>query len=339
MTEPASYRTSFLLPVRNGAATLDQALQSVGEQTDPDFEVVIVDDGSTDESFAIATSWPDPRFRVLQQPPKGLVSALNYGLSQCRGEFIARMDADDLALPERLELQLPILDDPTIGAVDGQVQFFRDQGHVPAGMRHYESWVNQVLSPRDFDRELLVESPIVHPAVTFRKSVVQDLGGYRDGDFPEDYDLWLRLHAAGYQLRKVERLLVRMRDRPQRLTRTDDRYRRDAFRGLRQWWLKQTVMAQPRRVALWGAGKQCRPWMRWLVDNKHNVVAIIDIDPAKIGKTRRGTPITLPEDLPRLEIDICLVAVGARGARPIIRQALRELRPDWEEGRDWWAVC
>ncbi len=64
-------------------------------------------------------------------------------------------------------------------------------------MRIYGEWVNQVLLPTDFDRELLVESPIVHPGATLRRSAVERIGGYRDGDFPEDYDLWLRLHAAG----------------------------------------------------------------------------------------------------------------------------------------------
>ena len=332
-------QTSFLLPVRNGASTLPQALQSICGQTDPDFEVVIVDDGSTDGTFEIASKWPDPRCRVLQQPPMGLVGALNFGLAACRGEFVARMDADDVALVDRLERQLPLLADPSIGAVDGQVRFFRDQGDVPAGMRLYESWVNSVLSPDDFDRQLLVESPIVHPAVTFRRAPVVELGGYQEGDFPEDYDLWLRLHVAGFRFCKVERVLVHMRDRPQRLTRTDDRYRRDAFRRLRQWWLATTVMSISRRVVLWGAGKECRPWMRWLVGEGHDVVAVVDIDPAKVGRTRRDVAIVPPEELPRLKADICLVAVGARGARPLIRRALLRLRPDWVEGRDWWAVC
>ena len=335
-----SPRTSFLLPVRDGAATLGEAVASALAQTDPDHEVVVVDDGSTDGSAAVAEAFGDRRVRVLRRPAAGLVAALNAGLEACRGRWVARLDAADRAHPERLARQIPLLEaDPTLGVIDGQVRFFRDGEEVPAGMRRYADWLNHVLAPADFDRLLLVESPIAHPAATYGREVVLGLGGYREGPFPEDYDLWLRLHAAGWRLRKVPETLVEMRDRPARLTRTDPRYGRDGFRRVRQDWLAATVLARPRRVVLWAARKESRPWLRWLLAEGHEVVALVDIDPARIGRRRQGVPVVAPEALPDLDAEIGLVALGMIGGRARGRATLARLRPDWEEGRHWWAVA
>ena len=233
--------------------------------------------------------------------------------------------------------------EPNLVLVDGMVELFRDVGEVPEGMRLYQAWINGVVAPGDFDRAMLVESPIVHPAATFRTSVVRALGGYREeaqgpgvepGPVPEDYDLWLRLHAAGWRFRKVPEVLVRMRDAPQRQTRTHPRYDRRAFRRARMIHLARTLLAERRSLVVWGAGKEGRPWIRWLLGQGHQVVAVIDIDPRKIGSVRQGIPIVPPEALAGLAADHCLVCVGARDARPLIRAAIRRSRPSWREGRE-----
>jgi len=321
--------------------TLAEALDSLTAQTDPDFEVVVVDDGSTDGTAAVALACAegDPRIQVYRRPPKGLVAALIFGLTVCRGRFVVRMDADDRARPERLERQLALLTrDARLAVVDGQVRFFRDVGSVPGGMQRYQRWVNGVIEPEDFDRLLLVESPVVHPAATFRRDAVVSLGGYREGPFPEDYDLWLRLHAAGWRFRKLPEVVVEMRDRPGRLTRTDARYGKDGFRWVRQMWLTQTVLTKSRLVVLWASRKESRPWLRWLLAQGHTVVALVDVDPRKIGAIRKGVSVVSTEALPELDTEIALVAVGGIGARAQCRAIVENLRPDWQEGRDWWAV-
>jgi len=334
-----SIETSFLIPVFNAEDTVGAALASVLRQSVSDFEVVVVDDGSTDGSVRIASSTGDPRVRVVEAPHRGIVGALNRGLEACQGAFVARMDADDLAISHRLQEQLPMLrHDPSLAVVDGRVAFFRDHEDVPKGMDLYAQWVNSVVSPEDFDRMFLVESPVVHPAATFRRQAVLDAGGYRDGPFPEDYDLWLRLHSAGWQFRKAPSVLVHMRDRPERLTRTHPRYGRAAFRRPRQEWLIKGPLRAPANVVVWGAGRGGRPWSRWVVDHGHTLVAVVDVAPKKIGRTRAGAPIVAPEALPDLDAEVMIVAVGARGARMIIRADVRRLCPSWNEGRDWWFV-
>ena len=335
---------SALMTVRDGAATVDEAVASVLAWRGACLELVVVDDGSEDDTAERLRAWQerDQRVRLLSRPRSGLVPALEAGRSQCRGRFIARMDADDISCAQRLERQLPLLRaDAGLAVVDGQVSLFRDHGPVPEGMRVHEAWINAIIEPEAFERALSIESPVVHPAATFRRAAVEAIGGYRSearcpgfgtGPVPEDYDLWLRLHAAGWRFRKVPEVLVRMRDRPERLTRTHPAYSRQAFRRARALWLSSTVLDQPRRVVVWGAGKEGRPWIRWLLAMGHEVVAVVDIDPRKIGSVRQGVPIVEPAALPRLQAEICLVAVAARGARSLIRAAIAQLRPGWREG-------
>jgi hypothetical protein len=184
--------------------------------------------------------------------------------------------------------------------------------------------------------ELLVESPMFHPATTFRADALAAVGGWREGDFPEDYDLLLRLARGGWCLENLDVEVLAWRDRADRLTRVDPRYRRAAFAPLKREHLRATCLGEPRTVAAWGAGKEGGPWIRWLLDEGHCVPFAIDIKPRG---TRHGVPVVLPPALVGAQFDLLLVAVGARGARELIRAELARLRPDLVEGRDWVAVA
>ena len=200
-------------------------------------------------------------------------------------------------------------------------------------MAHYVSWVNGL---QDLHRALLIESPVFHPAATIRASALESVGGWRDGDFPEDYDLWLRMVAGGWRLGAVPVPVVALRDRPERLTRTDPRYRRAAFRLLKMQHLAATRLASPKRVVVWGAGRAGRPWIRWLLKEQHTIPVVVD--PFR-ETTRQGVPVRGPEELLESQCDLLIVAVGARGARATIRNWLRANLPGWEEGLDWIAVA
>jgi len=319
-------RVSWLLPVRDGAAWLGRAVRSALDECTDDDEVVVVDDGSRDDPAASLP--PDPRIVLLRQPPLGISAALEAGRARCRGRWIARLDADDEALPGRIDAQLAAFTaDPGLVAVGGRG---RVQGEVGEGMARYIAWINGCDDP---GRELLVESPLFHPATTIRADALAAVGGWRDLDGPEDYDLWLRLVAAGGRLGSVPREVVLLRDRPERLTRTDPRYRPAAFLPLKQAFLRDRLRGT---VAVWGANKGGRPWIRWLVEEGIPVVAAYDI---RAGGSRHGVSVYAREAVRDHSFDALLVAVGARGARAEIREMLTALRPDLVEGRDWWAVC
>lgn len=335
-------QTSFVLPVRDAAETLDAALRSILAQSVDDFEALVVDDGSRDASLEIARSSAraDPRVRVLSRDRRGIVDALNAGLEASRGEFVARMDADDIASPHRLERQLAAFAaDPTLSVVDGQVRFVTDRGEVPEGMRVYAEWVNRVVEPEDFRRLRFRESTVVHPAATLRRRDLLEIGGYRD-DGPEDFELWLRLHERGARFRKIPEVLVTMRDHAARATRRDPRYARDEFVRVAVDAVVRGPLRTAQRVVLWGAGARARPWLRALRDAGSPPIAIVDVDPRKIGRTRAGgVAVHSYEELAGLGADLCLVAVGSRGAEDAIRADLRSRMPTWREGHDWFMVA
>jgi len=325
---------SWLIPVRDGAATLGVAVRSALDECGPADEVVVVDDGSCDAPASVLPA--DPRVHLLVQPPAGIVAALEAGRARCRGTLIARLDADDRALPGRIAAQRAALAaDPSLAAVGGRARVHRDEGAVPEGMDRYVAWVNGLTDRQALARNVLVESPLFHPATTLRAAALAQVGGWRAGDLPEDYDLWLRLVAAGWGLCNVPVEVVDIADRPARLTRTDPRYRRAAFTALKQAHLAQTRLREPARVGLWGAGRTGRPWLRWLRAEGHEVCVLVD---AFARGERQGLAVSAPEALVGQDLDLLLVAVGARGARDEIRVRLARLRPDLVEGVGWLAL-
>ena len=208
---------SVLLPVRDGAAYLREALDSVLAQTLREFELVVVDDGSEDETPAILASVDDSRVRVLRQERLGLVAALNRALDEARAPLLARMDADDVSLPERLERQV------------GYLEARERVALVVVGVETFGGRSTIVLPDDDaaLRRRLLLRNPFAHGAVAVRAEAVARAGGYRaDYGANEDYDLWRRI-ARDWQLGAIPGVLYRYREHAGAVTRTrvDERVR------------------------------------------------------------------------------------------------------------------
>jgi glycosyltransferase involved in cell wall biosynthesis len=191
--------------VHNGERFLREALDSVLGQTYRDLELIVVDDGSTDSTPSILSSYADERLHVIALPRVGLVEALNRGVGRARGRFIARMDADDGSLPLRIERQAELLDRRgEVGLVATWVAVVDEQG------REVE---RRVLPGRhaDLRRRLLLRNPFQHGSVMFRREVFDRVGPYRDDyGHNEDYDLWRRV-ARTYELATVPEVLYRYR--------------------------------------------------------------------------------------------------------------------------------
>jgi len=335
---------SVLLPCYNAAETLGETLESLSQQTFSDFEVIAVDDGSQDSTLGMLRDWAarDSRFQVLSCSHGGVIEASAAGLGACQARYIARMDADDRAHPQRLAKQVAYLEEhPQVAAVSCLVKAFPDE-HVREGFRIYVEWLNSLVTDEDIRREIFVESPLPNPSVTFRRDWLERMGGYRERGWPEDYDLYLRMYLAGAKFAKIPQILLEWREHPQRITRTDSRYSLENFLRAKAHYLKRGPLADRDAVIIWGAGMMGRRLSKLLMRAEDvPVVAFVDVDPKKIGNTRRGKPIIPPEDLldwwERYQNPAVLAAVGARGARLLIRERLTAF--GLREGRDWWAAA
>ncbi|UCE88660.1 MAG: glycosyltransferase, partial [Pseudomonadota bacterium] len=241
------------MPVRNCGALLRSAADSIIAQTWPRWELIVVDDHSSDGSPERLCGL-DPRIRVVRNPGRGIVAALNAGAAAASGEFLARMDGDDIALPWRLEAQLALLGDaPDIGIAGGRVEIFGGAPQLAAGYRAYQRWINALVTPHDIAREIFIESPIPHPTAMLRRDVFDALGGYRDTPWAEDYDLWLRAFQAGVPMAKPREVVLRWRDAPARLSRTSARYSQHNFLRAKAHFLARTGL-RGREAVIWGAG-------------------------------------------------------------------------------------
>lgn len=336
-------KISILLPVYNAAPFLGQCLESLARQTHSDFEIVAIDDGSTDNSAEILdqAAIRDPRLRVVHRDHAGLIETLNHGLELCDGVFVARMDADDIAHPRRLELQLTALEDPDgVDVVSSLVAHFPRQA-VGEGFRIYEEWLNSLVLNDDIFRERFIESPLPHPSVMIRHADLLEIGGYRDKGWPEDYDLWLRLAAAGKTFAKIPRVLYLWREHEHRLTRTDSRYAVERFLTCKAHHLVAGPLASSVPVVIWGAGQTGRRLSKHLIRFGAAVRGFVDIDSKKIGRTLRGLPIHPADSLSELLVPdtstVVLAAVSSRGARALIRQQLSSL--GLREGKQFWCVA
>ncbi len=336
MSRPA---VSIVLPFYNAESTLAETLESIAAQTFGEYELVAVDDGSRDASGRIVHEYArrDPRIRLLALSHSGVVNAMNAGVAASRAPIIARMDADDRMHPERLQRQKAWLDaNPDIDLVGTQVRLFPEEA-VQEGFQTYIRWQNACLSPEAIADEAYIELPIAHPTVMFRKGPIQALGGYRDGDFPEDYELILRLIHAGLRLSKVPQILLDWRESTGRLTRTDEHYSREAFDRVRAAYLLcDPRLHTSRPLAFWGAGRKSRRRADPLIGEGLRPAAWIDIDAAKIGKHYAGAPVVAPGWLARRDRPFVLSFVNNHGARARIAEHLESL--GYLRGRDYLMV-
>jgi glycosyltransferase involved in cell wall biosynthesis len=310
---------SILMPVRNEERFLPAALASIFSQTMSDWELIAVDDGSTDATPALlAAAATDPRVRPVAARGSGLVAALNQGLALCRAPLVARMDGDDISHPRRLELQHAFLDAHEEIDLAGCMTRHFPRAELKRGMLAYEAWLNSLAGHDAIMRDLFVESPLVHPSVVFRRSAVAAVGGYRDLGWAEDYDLWLRLAATGCRFVRLPQLLFFWRDHPLRATRTMGPYSAAAFRACKLHHLKHGFLRGVSEVTLAGAGQEGRAWQRALAADGIRVAQWLDVDPRKIGRILHGAPVVAKHPYPRITGRL-LITVGVRGARDELR--------------------
>ena len=196
------------MSVYNGEQFLVEAVESILGQTFKDFEFIIINDGSTDSSLRILEGFKDPRIKIISRPNKGLVASLNEGVEAASADLIARMDADDLSMPDRLDLQVKYFDSHPGCVLLGASFIVTDESD--------EKLYEEMLLTEDADLRMVMrlQNAFAHGATMYRKKTFIKAGGYRDDYGPtEDYDLWRRIMALG-KINNLPHVLYRWKSNP-----------------------------------------------------------------------------------------------------------------------------
>lgn len=329
---------SVLLPARNARETVGLALASLSGQTFREMEILVVDDASTDGTRGVveAAATRDRRIRVLQGPGRGIVPALEVARGNARGEFLARMDADDVALPSRIADQVVALGGSERTGICGSGVRYVPEASVAGGARRYQRWLNALTTPGALMRDRFVECPLAHPTWLLRAEAVAAVGGYRDRGWPEDWDLLLRLAREGWGLDTVPGVRLLWREGAGRLSREDPRYAPEAFLQCRVHHLRRAFPGRDGVVA-WGAGPTGKAFSRAWREAGGRVEAFVELDPRKLGQEIHGAPVVPPEALGDFRGALGAGAVGRAGAREEVRAGFRAQA--WVEGDDFVMVA
>ena len=326
---------SVVMPVRNGGIYLAAAVESILLQSHQHLELILVDDHSDDAAIS-SLDRSDSRLSIYASSGDGVVNAFNTGLKHCKGDFVARMDGDDISLPERLQRQLQLLNQQESIEIAGCcVEIFSEAG-IQGGFKRYESWLNSRRSPLEIHNQIFVESPMPNPGTMFRREALERLGGYRELQWAEDYDLYLRADAAGMLMAKPEAVLLRWREHDARLTHRADIYHRDQFQAAKAHFLVHHRL-NGRRVLIWGAGPTGRLTHDLLVAEGGVVEGFIEVHPRRIGGQKRGLPVWSMDKCKQEDLPMILVAVGAVGAREEISAFMTQQNKT--EGQDYLFVA
>ncbi|MEM1407571.1 MAG: glycosyltransferase, partial [Bacteroidota bacterium] len=314
----------------NGDKTILRAVNSIRAQTFTNWELVIINDGSTDQTLRLLNKIKETRLRIVSLSHSGIAKALNLGLKIAQGAYIARMDADDECLPDRLEKQVAFLNQhPDVGLVSCQAVHVGSSDQE--GYKHHIEWTNELHSPDEIYHARFQEAPFAHPSVMFRKSLFYKYGGYSEAKIPEDFELWLRWLHAGVRMQKLREVLLKWYDSPNRLSRSHQNYNSDLFFEVKayyfvKWYTKKEIK---RSIWVFGTGKT--------VNNRIKPLKAIGIEPEKFIDVlpKTAAHIIHYQDLPKVSEHgpFLLSYVSDRKGKKEIRDFLGQR--NYKEGTDF----
>jgi glycosyltransferase involved in cell wall biosynthesis len=247
---------SIVMPVKNAGLYLKDCLESILAQTYPNWELLAVDDGSTDSSLEILQYYSQkyPRIHTFKNSGNGIILALRTAYSHSNGEYIHRMDADDLMAPRKLELMLAELKQAGKGTVvTALVQYFAEGG-VSDGYLKYEKWLNALCENDRHWEEVYQECVIASPCWLIHRQDLDAVGVFDEDRYPEDYDLVFRFYEKGLKVKSVKEVLHYWRDHSARSSRNHEHYQANSFFALKLHYFLKLERDPKRSLVVWGAG-------------------------------------------------------------------------------------
>ena len=293
---------SILIPVRNDCLKLKNCLNDIKNQTINHYELIIVDDGSEDNTPYLLEKFSrdDPRIRVFRTEPRGIVSSLNTGLSECKGEFIARMDADDRMHKTRLEKQINFLkNNHGLDFIGCMVKGFTEKKSLSESIQKYQLWNNSLKTHKQIELDLFAESPIIHPTFFTTRELFYNIGGYANNQWAEDYDIIFRAYGRGSKFGKHPSVLLKKYHSNERLSHSDNIYKRPAMFEAKVHYLIEFGKVKNRRgVLIVGSGPTGKQAAKSFEKRGVRVLGFVDNRQGPVGRYVKKWPAWGFPDLP-----------------------------------------
>lgn len=302
---------SILTPFKNTSEFLPECIISILNQTYINWELLIINDHSTDNSYEIVNAFAkqDPRIRLFNSDGIGLIAALLYAFPKCNGEFITRMDSDDIMPNHRLQdmvsdLRLHGKQHVALGLID----YFSANG-VGDGFARYERWLNGLISTGKNYTEIYKECVIPSPCWMVYHSDLVACDAFNPNRYPEDYDLAFRFYKHGYKCIASTKLGLHWRDYGERASRTDPNYAENHFIDLKLDYFLELDYNSSRPLTVWGAGKKGKTIAKLLQEKQIPFVWLCD-NPKKIGHKIYDIMLFHYKTLSQLNAPQCIVSVA-----------------------------
>ena len=294
-------RISILTPFRNAEKYIRETALSILGQTHTDWEWILVNDHSTENELeALADLLDDPRIILLENNGKGIVDALCTAMASVGGEYITRMDADDVMPDFKLKEFLQSLQTSDEQIVTGKVCYFSEESSISTGYQGYEKWLNERVDHQDFYAHIYRECSLASGNWMMRKTDLEKCGGFEGLNYPEDYDLLFRWYESGFKIKGLDEVTHLWRDHERRTSKTSAHYQQKAFFELKinrfvelDWDLNQQLIVN-------GTGQKGRLTAKMLVNN--NVPFYwVSHEPEKFPKGIYGCKVWGVDEIPESE--------------------------------------
>ncbi|MDO6491588.1 MULTISPECIES: glycosyltransferase family 2 protein [unclassified Cellulophaga] len=276
---------SILIPFKNVEAFLDECINSIISQTYTNWEILAINDHSTDSSASILENYAkkDSRIKTTLNNGQGIIKALQLAYKLSNGTYITRMDSDDIMLPNKIEIMLSsLLKNGTKHIAVGKVKYFAKNG-VNDGYKKYEEWLNQLTTTGDNYSEIYKECVIPSPCWMVHKSDFDAVGGFEPNTYPEDYDLAFRFYKHKIECIPCNTILHKWRDYSTRTSRTSEHYAQNYFLELKLNYFLEIEYLQTNTLVIWGAGKKGKEIAKKLIEKNIPFLWVCN-NQQKIGK-------------------------------------------------------
>lgn len=311
---------SILTPYKNTSEYLTECLDSILNQSYKHWELCIVNDHSTDDSYKIVENYAkkDQRIKHFNNDGKGIIDALRLAFQNSKGQYITRMDSDDIMVPTKLEILLKkLLQHGKKHVAIGQVQYFKEGG-VSNGYLRYEAWLNRLTSTGDNFSEIYKECPIPSPCWMIHRDDLIACDAFNPDLYPEDYDLTFRFYKHNFCCISCKKILHHWRDYDTRTSRTHEHYAQNYFLDIKLRYFLEIDYEPSRPLVVWGAGNKGKTIAKALV--KQNIPFYwICNNPKKIGKQIYKQQLLPFENLEKLTTAQSIITVANENAQKQIK--------------------